>query len=335
MGLFLLPGPARRTLRAASLAVSPARIPATRGLLRPVVQPGTMGTATLPEGWTEGTVEANGVRLHYTRTGGDGPVVVVAHGVFDDGPCRTPLLRELAGEYDVVAYDARGHGRSAAPESGYGPDDRAADLVGLLDALDVADPVLFGHSMGGDTVLATAAAHPDLLRAVVAVDPACMLDRDRDEDGQADGGETADAPGDAGDETPEDPAGEVREQVLWWQDHTKAQLLEADEELAGHVEAGETELAALLANARLRVSPNVVAVFRAGWLDPAERFPEITAPTLVLRADAEEAARERDRERASLLADGRVVHVDDAGHCVFRDERELATRELREFLDGV
>lgn len=298
-----------------------------------------METATLPEGWTEDTAEANGVRLHYTRTGGDGPVLVVAHGVFDDGPCRTPLVRELAHEYDVIAYDARGHGRSEAPESGYGVDDRAADLVGLLDALDVENPVLFGHSMGGDTVLATAAAHPDLPRAVVAVDPACMLDddnegeEDEDEDEPADEGEDREAEPEA--EAPEDPTEEIREQILWWQDHSKAGLLEADEELAGHVEAGETELASLLADARLRVSPNVVAVFEASWFDPAERFSDIVAPTLVLRADADEAAQERDREHATLLADGRVVHVDGAGHTVFRDEREAATRELREFLADV
>jgi len=287
-----------------------------------------METATLPEDWTEDTVEANGVRLHYTRTGGDGPVLVVAHGVFDDGPCRTPLAREFADEYDVVAYDARGHGRSEAPESGYGVDDRVADLVGLLGALDVENPVLFGHSMGGDTVLATAAAHPDLPRAVVAVDPASMLDHDEDETEGEDEPEEEDEPSG-------DPTEEVRQQILWWQDHTKAEVLEADEELAGHLAAGETELASLLADARLRVSPNVVAVFGAGWLDPAERFPEITAPTLVLRADADEGARERDRDHATLLADGRVVHVDGAGHCVFRDEREVATQELREFLADV
>jgi len=333
MGLFLLglavegsfPCHAPRTLT--------TRIPAIPRLLRVVARSNVMETATLPEGWTEDTVEANGVRLHYTRTGGDGPVLVVAHGVFDDGPCRTPLVREFADEYDVIAYDARGHGLSDAPESGYGPDDRAADLVGLLDALDVEDPVLFGHSMGGDTVLATAATHPDLPRAVVAVDPACLLDHDRDE--ADDDADADDSPADADEETSADPAAEIREQILWWQDHTKAELLEADEELAGHVAAGETRLASLLADARLRVSPNVVAVFDADWLDPAERFPEITAPTLVLRADADEAARERDRDHATLLADGRAVHVDGAGHTVFRDEREVATRELREFLTDI
>lgn len=297
-----------------------------------------MDVATLPDGWTEGTVEANGVRLHYTRTGGDGPVVVVAHGVFDDGPCRTPLAAELADDYDVLMYDARGHGRSDAPETGYGIDDRVTDLVGLLDALDVADPVLFGHSMGGDTVLATASAHPDLPRAVVAVDPACLLDHDGDDgDGEADTGENddAEAGGDDSDGAPDDPTADAREQILWWQDHTRAELLEADDELSGHVAAGETDLASRLADARLRVSPNIVAVFEAGWLDPAETFPGIAAPTLVLRADADDASRERDRERVELMADGRVVHVDGAGHCVFRDERPVATERLREFLEAV
>ncbi|MEF8851847.1 MAG: alpha/beta hydrolase [Haloarculaceae archaeon] len=292
-----------------------------------------MDAATLPDGWTEGTVVTNDVRLHYTRTGGDGPVMVVAHGVFDDGPCRTPLARDLQDDYDVVMYDARGHGRSDAPEAGYGIDDRVADLVGLLDALAVDDPVLFGHSMGGDTVLATASAHPDLPRAVVAVDPASLLDHDRDEDESAADGEARDD-GDRGD-APDDPTRDPRRQILWWQDHTKAELLETDDELAGHVAAGEAELASLLADARLRVSPNIVGVFEAGWLDPEETFPDITAPTLVLRADADEAARERDRERVARMTDGRVVHVDGAGHCVFRDEREFATAQLREFLADV
>lgn len=275
-----------------------------------------------PDGWTEGFVAVDdGVALHYDRSGGDGPTVVIAHGVFDDGRCRLPLARDLADNYDVVVYDARGHGHSDAPESGYGPSDRAADLVGLLDGLDVADPVLFGHSMGGDTVLATAAEYPDRPRAVVAVDPACLLEHNR-ANREGDGVGEAEIEG-------------VREQLLWWQDHTKAELLRADDGLAEHVDAGETDLASLLADARLRVSPNITEVFRHGWLDPEASFPAIAAPTLVLRADVDDEARGRDRDAVDLIPDGRVVHVDDAGHTVFRDQRAVATEELRSFLAGV
>jgi len=283
----------------------------------------------VPDRWEEGSVDVDGVRLHYTRTGGDGPPLVVAHGVFDDGPCRTPLVRTLEGDYDVIAFDARGHGRSDAPDAGYGVADRVADLTGLIDALDLTDAILLGHSMGGDTVLATAAAHPDLPRAVVAVDPACLLahnEERRDENDES--GVDEDGDGD-------DPAAGVRDQILWWHDHSKAELFEADEGIAGHAAAGDRDLASLLADARLRVSPNIAAVFEEGWLDPAERFPEITAPTLILRADVDERARDLDRERVDLIDDARLVHVDGAGHCVFRDRRETATRELRAFLDEV
>lgn len=269
-------------------------------------------SAPLPDDWAEGRVEANGVELHYVRTGGEGPPLVVAHGVFDDGRCRVPLVRELADEYDVVAYDACGHGRSDAPEEGYWLADRVADLVGLVDALDLDDPYLFGHSMGGDTVAATAARHPGLPRAVVMVDPAGML---------------------RSDETPDD--WDVRAQIEWWHDHTKEELLEADEGLRAYVEDGREELASLLADARLRVSPNIAALFDADWVDPAETYPDIEAPTLILRADADEAGRERERDLAAHLPDGRLVHVDGAGHTVFRDARETATAALRRFLREV
>lgn len=276
----------------------------------------------LPEGWTEGFIEVDdGVRLHYDRSGGDGPPVVVAHGVFDDGRCRLPLARALADDYDVVVYDARGHGQSDAPESGYGAGDRAADLVGLLDGLDIANPVLFGHSMGGDTVLATAAQNPDRPRAVVAVEPACLLEHDRENR--------------AGDGLSERDIEGAREQILWWQDHSKAGLLRADDELSERVDAGESDLASLLADARLRVSPAITAVFHSGWLEPAATFPDIATPTLVLRADVDSQARERDCDAVESIPDGRVVHVDNAGHCVFRDRRAVATEELRSFLAAV
>jgi len=78
--------------------------------------------------WQSGEVEANGIRLHYTRTGGAKPPVVLAHGFSDDGLCWTPVAEALAPEYDVIMVDARGHGRSSAPEQGYSATIQAADL---------------------------------------------------------------------------------------------------------------------------------------------------------------------------------------------------------------
>src|SRR5207302_5498122 len=110
--------------------------------------------------WPAGDIEVNGLRLHYTRTGGARPPVVLAHGVTDDGLCWAPVAEALAPEYDVIMVDARGHGRSDAPEQGYDPATQAADLAGVIAALNLQKPFVLGHSMGAATTLVMAGTYP-------------------------------------------------------------------------------------------------------------------------------------------------------------------------------
>jgi pimeloyl-ACP methyl ester carboxylesterase len=63
----------------------------------------------MPE-WFSGDVVANGVRIHYSRTGGDKPPLVLSHGATDSGLCWTRVARALESDYDVILSDARGHG---------------------------------------------------------------------------------------------------------------------------------------------------------------------------------------------------------------------------------
>jgi len=65
--------------------------------------------------WQSGDIVVNGLTLHYTRTGGTKPPVVLAHGFSDDGLCWMPVAEALAADYDIVMVYARGHGRSCAP----------------------------------------------------------------------------------------------------------------------------------------------------------------------------------------------------------------------------
>lgn len=121
--------------------------------------------------WRSDFVDANGVRLHYTRTGGDKPAMVLAHGATDDGLCWTPVARALAPEYDVIMVDARGHGRSEAPREGYDPATQAADLLGVIAALSLREPTILGYSMGAGTALVLAGTAPDVPQAVLLEDP--------------------------------------------------------------------------------------------------------------------------------------------------------------------
>ncbi|NLR63460.1 alpha/beta hydrolase [Chitinophaga varians] len=121
--------------------------------------------------WSTAICKANNLRIHYTRTGGNKPPVILLHGLMTNGLCWTGLARSLEREYDVIMPDARGHGLSGVPDHGYRYDDLASDVAGLIDVLGLPAPVLVGHSMGGMTAAVVAGRKPNLLRGVILADP--------------------------------------------------------------------------------------------------------------------------------------------------------------------
>lgn len=104
--------------------------------------------------------------------GGRTPVVLL-HGLAST--CRiydlcAPLLAQTRR---VVAYDQRGHGETATPESGYDPETFVADGIGVAYALQLAEPyIVAGHSWGATTALNWAVRHPERVHAVVLIDGA-------------------------------------------------------------------------------------------------------------------------------------------------------------------
>lgn len=261
----------------------------------------------VPDGWTTDTVHANDIDLQYHRTG-EGPPLVVAHGFYENARCRIPLVEDLAADFDVVAYDARGHGGSDGPDWGYGIDDRVADLVGLVEALELDDPILFGHSAGGSTVAWAAARYPDLPRAVVLADPDAWR------------GEP--------DMSPEEMAEFVRERVAGLAEQS------VDEIAAEHDELDDDQ-ARRVAVANRECDPNIAGFAAAGFEQTPDAFPDIEAPTLVLKRDTDPEERAADLEIADALPDGRLVHIPGAGHHVFWDEHDAALAELRAFLHRI
>lgn len=122
--------------------------------------------------WTQGSIVVDGVRLAYQRTGGAGlPVLVLLHGMTDDGTCWTRVARSLEGEFDILMPDARGHGRSDRIIEPFTNARLAADVAGILDELGIRDALVWGHSMGAITAIALLDARPDLVRGVVLEDP--------------------------------------------------------------------------------------------------------------------------------------------------------------------
>jgi pimeloyl-ACP methyl ester carboxylesterase len=122
-------------------------------------------------------VEANGVRLHYLDHGGDGPTLVLTHGLSANAHSLDVLARLLAPALHVLAFDLRGRGLSDKPETGYSMADHAADLLGALDALGLGPVVLGGHSFGGLLTLYVAATAPDRVERAIVLDVPDEVDR--------------------------------------------------------------------------------------------------------------------------------------------------------------
>ncbi len=95
-----------------------------------------------------GEENSGSIDLYY-EDHGTGPPVVLIHGYPLSGRAwdrQVPALLEAG--HRVITYDRRGFGKSSQPASGYDYDTFAADLATLLDALDLREAVLVGHSMG-------------------------------------------------------------------------------------------------------------------------------------------------------------------------------------------
>jgi len=123
---------------------------------------------------TEIVVERAGVRLA-AQEAGQGVPVVLLHGL--TATRRYVVMGSKALErsgHRVVAYDARGHGRSApaVTPAQYGYDELGRDLLALLDALEIERAVLAGASMGAHTVLWAALNAPERVRGLVVITPA-------------------------------------------------------------------------------------------------------------------------------------------------------------------
>lgn len=121
--------------------------------------------------WTDGVCRANGINIHYLRTGGNKPTIIALHGLAGNSVCWSPIARALEQHYDIIMPDARGHGQSSAPRHGYTYQDHANDVIELIRTLGIKSPYLLGHSMGGMTAAMVASRLGLAINGVILADP--------------------------------------------------------------------------------------------------------------------------------------------------------------------
>jgi len=125
----------------------------------------------MPERWTHVRGDG-GVRLAVRDLGGPAsrPAVLLHHGLASSQRIWDLMLPSLARRHRVVTFDARGHGRSAKPPSGYGFAHVAEDVRSVSAALGLRRPLVVGHSWGAMVALELAARSPRSVSGVVLVD---------------------------------------------------------------------------------------------------------------------------------------------------------------------
>ncbi|MFD4570774.1 alpha/beta fold hydrolase [Streptomyces sp. NPDC058417] len=128
----------------------------------------------LPEGFTRGRVDADGVRIN-VRTAGEGPPVLLLHGYPQTHAIWHIVAPRLAETHTVVLTDLRGYGDSDKPPSdaGHGPYAKramAGDQLAVMRALGFDRFAVVGHDRGGRVGHRLALDHPEAVSALAVLD---------------------------------------------------------------------------------------------------------------------------------------------------------------------
>jgi len=248
-------------------------------------------------------------QLHGESFGDGSPTLLFLH--YWGGSSRTwrGVASRLAGSYRCVAYEHRGWGRSGSPDSGFAIADLARDALAVIDALQPAEVVLVGHSMGGKVAQAVAARKPRQLRGLVLVatapaKPAVSLDDD------------------------------ARRQMLCAYESAESVLFAVDH-VGGYRPLSEQVRAQIVADS-LAGSPAATAAWPMGAIaeDVSEGVETIDVQTLVVGADHDvvEPVNLLREHVVGVLPNARLVVIPECGHFIPLEQPEALAQEIRSFV---
>ena len=232
---------------------------------------------------------------------GDPPLVLV-HGLGDDHRAWRKLLPALALRHRVLLYDLRGHGGSSVGEPDGSLNQLSADLVNLLDALDIERAHLCGFSLGGTIVMRTAIDHPERVAQLLPVATSSRVGRSA-ADWYA-----------ARAELVRSQAPELRQTL---EEDTRAVYANAPEEFAD--------------GWLIRNACAAMAALNAAPLDA--ELSRIQAPTVVVCADRDQHCPPRAAEIIQAgIRGSRLELIEGAGHPIPVEKPEALARLILDFL---
>ena len=256
----------------------------------------------------------SGKSIYYEHYEGDGPAVVLVHGwgmgarIWD---LTLPILLEAG--HEVVVYDHRCCGRSDKDFAAATTKVNADDLVKLVEATGVDQPLIVGWSFGSAVTAEAAGTLGDKLAGIVLIGP--PTPRYTQADGFPHGG-----------------TAEIMEQTLAALRDTRPEFLHGLTQGVCHVDPGASTIEWMW-QMFMETSPRADDGLRdLGVIDHRELLPSVQVPALVCRGAHDAVVDPAIADVcADLLPNSRLVEFADSGHAPFLDERERFNRELLAF----
>lgn len=115
-------------------------------------------------------VKLSNIDIFIRDTKTDGQTILCLHGRWGRGETWVDFMKHYGETYRVIAPDQRGHGLSGKPISKYTAEEMAADMIALLDFLQIDSVILVGHSMGGYIAGYLTAFYPGYVKALAILD---------------------------------------------------------------------------------------------------------------------------------------------------------------------
>jgi pimeloyl-ACP methyl ester carboxylesterase len=207
--------------------------------------------------------------------------------------------------------------------------------VEFVRAMNFDKPILMGHSMGAATVMRVGAEYPELASAIVMLDPGL---RPRAPGGRAATPSAPPTPPQRTETAPDRLSVSMvgTPEVLVAQNNYRFEDLVATcrRQTPKWSEAGCRYWAL---SKKQYHGPYTTEAWQAmsGTMATGESLANIPVPALILKADASPEVRQANAEAASVMQNGRLVHIDGGGHNLHHDELERTVEVLSEFLSNL
>ena len=233
----------------------------------------------------------------YYEIHGKGEPLVLNSGGGGSIESQVQRIKVFSPEYQIVAYESRGAGRSDAPDIPYTMEMYADDLAGLLDVLGIDSAHIFGESFGGIVAQYFTLGYPERVRSLILASTVC-------------GGQYTVMPSAEAMKiittSPKMPPEERASEILRL--FMTREYAEKNPDIMQHMMGRMVEYSAPSGRAIRWQQASMAA-------DTCERLPEIKAPTLVVHGEADKALPvENSRILASRIPNAELVIFPNAGH---------------------